>query len=348
MCIICRLAAAFKAVRQDRISEVILKYFLIAVILFSGLLRACFANEAVVPTSQAMLTVEVINGTANGTAVTDDEVIVQIYEHKQLLKVLNGKVVDGKAVFENIPTGEHIVAVTRAKHKDMMFNGQPVILNEEEKEFLANVQVFDVSYDKSKLSIQTHHLIIKLQPMFLEITEFMQLRNSSDMTVSSKERDGQNRTIVLEITLPKGFKNLNPSSYFEADALVITENGFYDIMAVPPGEYQIAFSYTLDITSAAVDIFKKITLPTSSFMIFAELGQAKLQGLDQAEKQIMSRNETSMEYYKLSGLAPNDELAFQVTGFNVNASSFQTWVILSLVFGVLVILAFLKIRSQKG
>jgi hypothetical protein len=312
-------------------------------------LRACFGNEAVSATSQAKLTVEVTSGTADGTAVTDDVVIVQIYEHGQLLQTLDSKTgANGTAVFENVPTGEHIVAVARTKHQDMMFNSQPIVLSPTEDKLFAQVQVFDVSDDKSKLSVETHHLIVRAHSESIEITEYMQLKNSSDMAVSSKERDSQNRTIVLDIMLPKGFKNLKASSYFEDEALVVTEEGFYDIMAVPPGDYDVTFSYTLDITSNSMDIVKKISLPTPNFVVFAELGRAKLEGLGESEKQLISTDGVSMEYYKRSQLAPAEEIAFQITGFNVGTSSLATWIILAVVFGALVVLVFLRLRPEKG
>jgi len=312
------------------------------------LAKPCLADETAAARSQAVLTVEVTSGTANGTAVENDVVIVRIYKHGQLLHTLDGKVnTDGKAVFDNVPVGDRVVAVVRARHQDMMFNGQPVALRPAADEFVAHVQVFDVSDDQSKLSVETHHFIISVRSEFLEITEFMQLKNSSDMAVRSEKRDSQNRPIVLEIMLPKGFKNLRPSGYLEEDALVVTEEGFYDTMAVPPGEYQVTFSYTLDITANTMDIVKKISLPTSSFMLFAELGQAELQGLDQAERQILRRNEAEMEYYKRSNLAPAEEIAFQITGFNVNKSGSATWVILGVVFSAVAVLAILRLRPEK-
>lgn len=318
--------------------------------MLSGFLaEPCFADETSAPTSQAVLTVEVSNGTENGTTVENDLVIVRIYKDGQLLHTLDGKVDgDGKAVFDNIPTGNRVVAVVRARHQDMMFNGQPVALSPAEDEFVARVQVFDVSDDQSKLSIEIHHFIIRARPEFLEITEYMQLKNPSDMAVRSKETDSQNRPIVLEIMLPKGFKNLRPSGYLQQDALVVTEEGFYDTMAVPPGEYQVTFSYTLDITANTMDIVKKISLPTSSFVLFAELGQAGLQGLDQAEHQILRTNEAEMEYYKRSNLAPAEEIAFQITGFNVNTSGLGTWMILAVVFSIVAVLAVSRLRPEKN
>ena len=326
-----------------------MKYFLVTIILWSLLSKACFADETGVAASQAVLTVEVTNGTANGTAVTDNPVTVRIYKHEQLLHTLESTVsADGVAVFENVPTGDHTVAFTRAKHQDMMFNGRPVALRPGEKGFFACVQVFDVSDDKSNLSIGTHHLIIKAHSTFLEVTEYMQLKNSSDMAVSSKVRDSQDRAIVLEIMLPKGFKNLRSSSYFEDDALVVTEKGFYDTMAVPPGEYQVTFSYTLDITSDTMDIVKQISLPTFNFMVFAELGRAKLQGLGQSENQLIRPDGVPMEYYKRSNLASAEKITFQITGFNVNTYDVATWVILAVVFGAIVVLAVSRLRPKES
>lgn len=311
--------------------------------------QVCFAAEAAVAAPRAVLTVEVTNGTANGASVTDDVVTVLIYEHGQLLHTLDSTVAAaGLAVFESVPTGDHTVALARAKHQDMMFNGRPVTLRPGEKEFFAPVQVFDVSDDVSNLSIGTHHLIIKARPVHLEITEYMQLKNSSDMAVTSKERDDQNRPIVLEIMLPEGFKNLRFSGYLEDDALVATEKGFYDTLAVPPGEYQVTFSYTLDVTSDSMDIVKEISLPTSSFVVFAELGQAELQGLGEAENRLIRSNGVPMEYYKQSNLAPAEKITFQITGFKVNESALATWVILAAVFGAIVVLALSRLRPKEN
>ena len=326
-----------------------MKYFLAAMMLSGFLAKPCFADETAAARSQAVLTVEVTSGTANGTTLENDLVIVRIYKDGQLLHTLDGKVgADGKALFDNVPTGDRVVAVVRARHQDMMFNGRPVALRPAADELVARVQVFDVSDDQSELSIETHHFIIRARSEFLEITEYMQLKNSSDMAVRSEKRDSQNRPIVLEIMLPKRFKNLRPSGYFEEDALVVTEEGFYDMMAVPPGEYQVTFSYTLDITDNTMDIVKKISLPTSSFVLFAELGQAELQGLDEAEHQVLRRNEAEMEYYKRSNLAPEEHIAFQITGFNVNTSGLGTWMILAIVFSIVAVLAVSRLRPEKS
>jgi hypothetical protein len=324
-----------------------LKYLFIIIISIPILTGICYAGQTADPNSKVVLTVEVTNGTSNGTSVVNDQVTIQLFQHEQLLQTMEDEVTDGNAIFENVPTGGHIVAVAQVMHQNMSFRGEPVLLGPGQNEHISKVQVYDVSFDKSKLSVEMHHIIIKAHPEYLEVTEFMQLKNSSDMAISSDKRDSQNRTIVLEIMLPMEFKNLNIYSYFENDTLVVTKSGFYDIMAVPPGVYPITFSYTLDITSDTMDITKKITLPTSGLMLFTDLGTAKLQGLEQLEKHTMSRNETPMEYYKLINLTSNDELTFRFSGFNVNKSGSQTWIILALVFCLLFTVVLWKLIPQK-
>ncbi len=302
--------------------------------------RLCLGGE---------LTVQVINGTADGAAVADDEVIVQVYESRYLLHTFNGKAdVEGKAVFEDIPEGENLAVIARAKHQDMMFSGQPVSLRPAEDGHVAAVTVFDVSNDKSKLSVETHHLIIKARPGVIEVTEYMHLQNSSDKAVSSSERDNQDRAIVLDIKLPRRFKNLRALSYFEDNALVITKEGFYDIMAVPPGEQHITFSYTLDVTSEILDFAKTISLPTSEFVLFAELGQAKIQGLGRVAEQATRSSGEAMQYYERDNLAPGEEIAFQLTHLDVGSSGLLIWIVFGVVLGAIVVLAALRLRREQG
>jgi hypothetical protein len=325
-----------------------LKHSLAVILLLLLSSSDTFGNETTGPASQARLTVQVTNGTANGGSVVGDTVTVAIYQHEKLLTTAEAVVAsDNKAVFEDIPAGEHMVAVVRARHQDMMFRGRQVTLRPPGNIFSAGVQVFDVSDDKSKLSMQTHHFIIKTRPAALEITEYMQLKNSSDTAVTSKEKDSQDRPIVVQVKLPDRFRDLRISSYFEQKALVFTEWGFYDTMAVPPGEYDVGFSYTLDIDSDAMDIVKEVSLPTSSFVLFAELGQAEIKGLGQAASEVRAANGAPMRYYKLEGLAPQEKVAFQIAGFNVSKSNLSTWLILAVVTGVITLLAIFRLLSQK-
>jgi len=333
------------SIRANSGKRNVLKYLaLIASVLLSA---ACFAEESPLGASGTSLIVQVKSGTKNGSTIVGDAVTVDIYEHGRSLLSMDSVVdANGQAVFENVPAGAHTVFVPGVKHQEMLFNGRAVAPVAGKDKVFAGVLVFDVSDDKSKLSIPIHHIIIKAFSDTLEISEYMQLKNSSDMAVSSKQVDNQDKSVVLEIMLPRGFRKFASSSYLERSALVFTEDGFYDTMAVPPGEYSVRFSYTLDIDSATVDFVKKLTLAVSSLVIFTDLGQVTLQGLGEPG----SFTEVSggqMNYYKLDNLAGGDEVSFTLTGFNVNRFDPALWIV-AVVIGVILIVVFFRLRPEKN
>jgi hypothetical protein len=324
--------------------------FSVFALLFSVAIGAtAFAEDAPVGPPDVVLTVKVTNGTAQGAAVTGDPVSVRIYQNQQLTDTLQGTVdATGQAVFENVPAPEQVFAVPSAKHNGMMFSGRPVALGPGPGSHIGYVTVYEISEDSSQLFVGVHHFIIKAQADYLVITEYMQLANPSDMAVTSKEKDSQGLPVVLKMLLPRGFKNLQFSDYFEAAAVVTTADGFYDTMAMPPGaNHHAVFSYTIDIDSATLDIVKNISLPTSEFILFSQLGPQRIEGLGSPSSNMTLADGASAEYFDLSRLNMGDKINFKVTGFNVVKSQRQSWIIMGVVFGVVAFLAVLRLRPKN-
>lgn len=297
--------------------------------------------------AQARLTVEVKNHTANGAAVAGDEVMLQVYRGQEQIESLQAKAgADGKAVFEKVLTGPNMAAVATAKHQNMAFRSEPVALNPAAGEFSTGVQVFDVSTDTSKLSVGVHHIMVAVRGGALEFTEYMQLKNASDMAITGAKRDDQNQPAVIEVRLPQGFQDLSASGYLEPEALVVTPDGFYDTMAVPPGEHHVTFSYKVGIDRSAVKSVKEITLPTTELMLFWQHGQGKLEGLGEPNDRLANADGMPMEYYRRSALKPGDRIAFQLSGFNAKKSGDYTWIVLGVVFAALVAIALWRLRPK--
>lgn len=306
------------------------------------------AGQTIDEERQASLTIEVVNGTANATATVNDEVMVIIYEQGKPTQTLTGKVdSESKAVFENVPTGNNITALPRVKHQNMMFNGHPIALKTGQTVFKGHVEVYEVSTDKSKLSVAAHHFIIKAETDSLLITEYMRLNNSSDMAITSEEKDANDKGVVIKVILPKGFKNLTFSRYFQENALVVTKDGFYDTMAIPPGQYDADFSYRLEIDSETIDIVKKISLPTSEFMVFSLLNKGQLQGLGDSRREVNLADGSSAEYFSFPELKAAEQIKFQVVGFNIKKSNSSVLITLIVIFALIVMLVIWRLRSQK-
>ncbi|MCP4259433.1 MAG: hypothetical protein GY774_18285 [Planctomycetes bacterium] len=326
-----------------------MKHFLITSIILSFFATSYLAGQTVDVDRQTTLTINVTNSTANGTAIVNDEVLVTIFEQGKQNQTLKGNVdSEGKAVFKNVPTGNNVTALPRVQHQNMMFNGHPIALKTGQTAFTGHVEVYEVSTDKSNLSINTHHLIVKVGADSLRITEYIQLDNSSDMAVTSEEKDENDNTKVIEVMLPVGFKDLTCLRYFQKNALVITKDGFYDTMAIPPGQYDAEFSYSLEIDSETIDIVKKISLPTSEFMVFSLLDKGRLKGLGDSKGEVKLADGSSAEYFNFQELKAGDQIKFQMAGFHVKKSNSNVIIILSVVFACIALLVILRLRGQKS
>jgi len=295
------------------------------------------------------LTVEVVHGTADGAPVAGDELVVQVYQPEQLVSSFETQIdANGIGVLEDVPTGQHMRAVARVKHQNMVFTSRPVALLPSLNAVSASVQVFDVSEDASQLSVGTHHVTIALSASALTCSEYMQLTNPSDKAIKGSERDARGRQIVVKVMLPEGFTELSATGYLEQGALVLTESGFYDILAVPPGQYDLTFSYKLPLDSKTQNIVKEITLPTEDLTVFWEGAPGKLEGLGEPEGRLVNAQGTSVQYFHQNGLKPGEKIAFRITGVEIDRSDTQTWLVLAVVFGAVLLVVIFRLRRPAA
>lgn len=326
-----------------------MKHFLKISIILSFFTTPYLAGQNIDADRQTSLTIDVTNRTANGTPTLNDEVLVTIFEQGKPAQTLKGSVdSEAKAVFENVPTGNNVTALPRVQHQNMMFNGHPIALKTGQAAFNGHVEVFEVSTDKSKLSVNTHHFIIEIEADSLRITEYMHLDNNSDMAITSEEKDSDNKSKVVEVMLPEGFKNLAFSRYFQENALVVTKDGFYDTMAIPPGQYDADFSYSLEIDSETIDIVKKISLPTSEFMVFSLLDKGIVKGLGDSKGELKLANGRLAEYYSFPAIEPGEQIKFQLGGFHVVQSNSSDLITFIVVFVIIALLVIWRLLGQKS
>lgn len=306
------------------------------------------AAHGVSAQTPTVLTVQVINGTTNGSPVEGDEVVVELYRREGLADSLTARAgADGTAVFDSVPTELPAQAVARVKHQDMMFRGGPVVLPADGGNVTMSVRVYDVSDDMRLLSVGTHHVNISVQNGSLAVAEYMQLRNASDMAVRGVRRDDQGKPVVLKIDLPDGFKDFRATGYLVPTALVVTDAGFYDTLATPPGEHHVRFSYNLDVKRGTTEITREIGLPTSELAVFWEGPPGKIEGLGEPDGQLVDSQGRPVEYYLRPDLKAGDVVTLQVSGLRAGQSQDRTWLILAVVFAAVMIVAVLKARKPE-
>lgn len=221
----------------------------------------------------------------------------------------------------------------------------PVVLGPSSAILAAGVEVYDVSDDASGLSVSNHHIIIKRGEDFIHVSEYMRLKNSSARAKTWDKVDDQNRPVALAIMLPEGYKKFHSLRYFRTDALVFTDDGFYDTAPVAPGEYDVEFSYTLAIDAETMDFVKKLSLPTDKLMLFTVLPVARAVGVGSSRELTMADGAVC-QYYSLGPRQVGEELAFQLSGFELPESD-SSWIIMAVVFAGVFVIALIRLRSKN-
>jgi len=296
------------------------------------------------PHDFATVTVRLVNGTADGADVAGDTVKLTLYAQGRPVAVREGKAdAEGKAVFENMVTGNGIAAVAQARHGDMSFGGAAMNLEPGKETFETVVDVFEVSNDNTQLSVGAHHFILRAQGNSLMITEVMELINPTDRAIASATRDAEGRPEVIRVHLPAGYRNFEVGEHFQTDALVMTPEGFYDTMAMPPGTFQAVFTYGLPITGEAVEIRKTMSMPVADFAVFSQLPPDSIEGLGPPAGRIPGGD---AEYFTSAAYDAGHTLTFKVVGFKAEYSDARDIVILSGIFAVVVLLGVWRLTRK--
>ncbi len=302
------------------------------------------AQEVRPPHDFATVTVRLHNATAGGTDVAGDSVTLTLYANGRPVDARQAKAdAEGAAVFENVVTGDGLVAAVHARHGDMSFSsGEPVVLEAGKKKFETTVHVYEVSEDNSQLKVGAHQFILRAEGSRLVVTEIMQLINPTDRAISSATKDADGKPQVIRINLPAGWGNFYAAEYFVTEALVFGDDGFYDTMAIPPGTHEAVFGYEIPISGETLEIRKTMSMPVADFTVFSQLPPGSVQGLGPAT----AMADFNAEHYPTAAYDAGQTLEFKVVGFTAEYSDARDIVILSGVFAVVVLLG--VYRLVKG
>ncbi|MHC5102285.1 MAG: hypothetical protein ACYSOQ_02590 [Planctomycetota bacterium] len=301
-----------------------------------------------ITTEPVLIQVVVTNETA-GSPASDAEVALTIYQDSEPLDRRVGRSnAQGVCSFQEVPTGLGMAVVATAMNQDMMFSSRPMSLEHaHDAMYQLEIVVYDVSTDTSALSIGTHHLVVRVAPQGLFIDEYLQVINDSDKAVTSEEKTPEGKPAVLKVYLPAGFKDIIYSKYFQEQALIMTDDGFIDTMAVPPGRHDAVFTYAVKTETPSVQIIKKAALPTQDLMVFSQLSGASIAGLDEPLGQMTINNGSPADYFPSVSLETGDQISFEITGLSIAQDPDDLWIMFGVIFGVMILIGIVRTWTHK-
>ena len=93
---------------------------------------------------------------------------------------------------------------------------------------------------------------------------------------------------------------------------------------------------------------KKISLPTSELMVFSILDKGRLKGLGDSKGEVKLADGSLAEYFSFQQINAENQIKFQLTGFNVKQSNTNVVIILTVVFALIAVLVIRRMRAPAN
>ena len=237
--------------------------------------------------AQERATVEgrVVNGTA-GAPLSNQGLQVTLHVLRQIeqVAVLRSEVdADGAFRFDEVPVGDDLLYLAVAEYQGVAYRtvaqgelpSQLEIMVYESTSSLEEVRVADSALIATGADADQRTLLV---------FERLTLVNAGDRTFVPDLERPQNMNF-LRFSLPQDVQDLQVSGDLQGGQLLTVDRGFALTAPVPPGEYELAFTYAVPYSRSSLNFTRSFPLETEVFRVLMpqKLGLLGTQGLAAAD-----------------------------------------------------------------
>lgn len=279
---------------------------------------------------------QVINGTADGSSVANQEVILKTY--------LNDTEVDatttitdaeGAFVFTGLSTepGYGFQAIITYQQAEYLSDWLTFADGEPSKSIV--LTVYDATTSDASIRVMMAHTIVYVELDSLRVEEYFLVVNESDRTYIGAEEKADGTRETLWFPLPDEVTELQPGLGLMECCIYGVEGGFVDVMPVLPGGKELVYSYRVGHHSGEYTFSREVNYPTVNYDFLIQGEDFKL-----TSDRLVTEEPLFIQdvwFSRLSGteLAPRDILAVRLSNLpQANNQTAVLWV--SLVLGGLI------------
>lgn len=255
-------------------------------LLMAAALGAALAATAVGQETTGRIAGRVVNGTAGATAVEGTEVSLRVFREGELID--NRTVVpnsQGRFVFQSVPVpgqGEPLYILT-ATYLEVSYS---VELTGESDLSDILIVVHESTGSLDSLSVKSSSLFIlraDVGARTLSVFEILTMTNEGDRVFVPDLVKG-NPMSLLRFPLPAGAIGLEVDSELTGGQVLQVDKGFALVVAVPPGEHGIAFTYLVPYSGRVLDLSRRFGMGAETFRLLiskeaASVGTSDLEDL---------------------------------------------------------------------
>jgi hypothetical protein len=183
---------------------------------------------------------------------------------------------EGRFLFENLETGPAFTYFVGIRYQEQLHSSDPIILQSEEPvEVVLEVsellpQEAKGSDEALKLRIINHLMVVVGRSTHLEVREVVRIVNIGTAPYIDKTDHSGAPGISLHLPLPQGYYNIGQVQGLNAEFVRVDASGLSYLSPLPPGEYQIVYTYNLPWHDSLATIIVERTVSTSMLDVLVE------------------------------------------------------------------------------
>ena len=212
---------------------------------------------------------EVVNRTEDGRGTEYVTVTLMIFvDSAEVDSTTIPTDTDGMFEFDGLSTESGYTYQMTLTFQEIEYSSPEISFNPGDTSRSINIQVYDSTGSDEEISIVESYTVIYTERSVLRISEYYMFVNNGDTYyIGTTEATGDGDKETLRFTLPAGATNLQYLTGLVEGNVIDTEDGFIDVMPLPPGHKEVAYSYNLIPNSGTYEFSQKFHYPVDGYTL---------------------------------------------------------------------------------
>ncbi len=290
-----------------------------------------------------------VNGTAGGGSVADQDVTLKIYLDNAEVDSASARTdAQGHFVFDGLSTEAGYSYEASLFFQKAEYYSEWLIFDEGETNKSVEVAVYDSTTNVEVVKVAMSHTVIDVGEDSLKIKEYFFFVNETDRTYIGSEPAAADETReTLRFSLPAGATEMQITLGLMECCITGSEDGFVDTMPVLPGSREVAYSYMVEHNSGKYTFSPNVNYPTTRYDLLYQGEVIEVTGGQIAGDEPMDINGTQYNHLSGSDLAPGDALSVTLSGLPGAGPGAIMWTVLVLAVLVLGTGLFALLRRKR-
>jgi len=207
--------------------------------------------------------------------------------------------------------------VAKITYKGGEYESRAITFKTGETARQTHLRVYEPTSDPSVLKVNVHHIIVEPGEGAVQVAELLVFTNRTDRTYIGGPPRADGKRETLRFTLPAGAANLQYMEGLMECCVSATKTGLVDTMDVEPGMREIAYSYTIPVSRAALALARRLDYAADRVEVFGS-GPAHLAVTPLARQSDVTTEQGVYARYSGASVAAGTDVRLTLSGLPVS------------------------------